>query len=72
MKIKHKNFKIKETDAPLLEKLSAAHRDILELAASNTYEEMAGALAVNLGTMRSRLNRARTALQALREKQGSP
>ena len=59
-----KTFRVMAEDTPLIEKLSRDHQAILK--ASGTYKEIATALHINVGTVRSRLNRARTALEALR------
>jgi DNA-directed RNA polymerase specialized sigma24 family protein len=57
-------FQLQPTDAPLLEKLSKDHRAILE--ATGSYEQIAAALGINMGTVKSRTNRARARLIALR------
>jgi hypothetical protein len=56
---------INEEDAPLIEKLSASHREIL--LAKGNYKEIGHNLNVPIGTVRSRLHRAREALQRLRQ-----
>jgi DNA-directed RNA polymerase specialized sigma24 family protein len=43
--------------------LSPEHHEILTATLDKTYEEVAAALTMPLGTVRSRLNRAREALQ---------
>lgn len=58
------NFKIEESDAPLIEKLQKHHRDVLNHGGS--YEQMAADLGIPEGTARSRLHRARKALIELR------
>jgi RNA polymerase sigma-70 factor (ECF subfamily) len=52
--------------AGLLAKLTAKERDVLLLAAwaELSYDEIAGALRIPVGTVRSRLNRARRRLQS--------
>lgn len=52
-------------DPGLIEKLSQHHRDIL--LATGTYKEIAASLGIPLGTVRSRLNRARKAAEAIQE-----
>lgn len=64
------DFKVLPSDAPHLEKLSADHRAILE--AEGSYEDKAASLNIPLGTVRSRLNRARAKLIALRETEPAP
>ena len=53
-----------QSDDPLLEHLSPPHRQILR--AEGSYEEIAAALGIPVGTVRSRLSRARQALVELR------
>jgi RNA polymerase sigma-70 factor (ECF subfamily) len=50
-----------------MEKLDARHREILTLrnVLNHSYEEIAGALGVNVGTVKSRIARARENLRAL-------
>lgn len=62
---RHKGFTLAETDLPLLEKLSKAHREILTTPGS--YEDVSAALNIPKGTVKSRTNRARSALVKLRE-----
>jgi DNA-directed RNA polymerase specialized sigma24 family protein len=59
-----RNFTLTDADKPLLGKLSAKHREIL--GCTGSYDEIAAALNLNPGTVRSRLNRARNALERLR------
>ena len=54
---------IQTIDPGLIEKLSQHHRDIL--LATGTYKEIAASLGIPLGTVRSRLNRARAALKQM-------
>ena len=58
-------FRLQPGDAELLEQLSEPHRAILLFHGS--YQECSEALNIPLGTVRSRLHRARAALEALRE-----
>lgn len=50
-------------DPGLIEKLSQHHREILQ--APGSYKEIAASLGIPLGTVRSRLNRARAALKQM-------
>jgi DNA-directed RNA polymerase specialized sigma24 family protein len=59
------NFEVTADDLPLLEKLRRRHREIL--LATGTYRELAETLKIPIGTVRSRLNRARAALMKLRD-----
>jgi DNA-directed RNA polymerase specialized sigma24 family protein len=52
-------------DEDLLDQLSPQHREILQ--AEGHYAELAEKLGVAIGTVRSRLHRARAALAKLRE-----
>lgn len=56
-----------DADQPLLEKLSAEFRQVL--TATGNYGEIAMALNLPQGTVKSRLHRARAALKALQEQQ---
>lgn len=58
------NFTLQESDFSLLGKLSQAHKEIL--LTEGTYLEKAAALNIPIGTVRSRLSRARRNLIALR------
>ncbi len=61
------DFKILDTDGPLIERLSPKHQDVLRVAGS--YREIATLLGIaSEGTVKSRLHRARVALVELREK----
>ena len=60
-------FSIEPSDAPLIEKLVEHHRQLI--THDGTYAEMAEEFKIPIGTVRSRLNRARKALIALREAQ---
>ncbi len=61
---RYKGLIVFERDQPLLEGLTPIYREVLRLRGS--YEEMAAALRVPVGTLRSRLHRARSALVKLR------
>jgi DNA-directed RNA polymerase specialized sigma24 family protein len=56
---------VTEEDAPLLLQLAPPHREIL--LAKGNYKEVGLNLRLPLGTVRSRLHRARAALNRLRE-----
>jgi DNA-directed RNA polymerase specialized sigma24 family protein len=58
-------FQILPSDSQLLEQMSKEHRDIL--TATGTYVQIAEALKIPVGTVKSRFNRARSRLIALRE-----
>jgi DNA-directed RNA polymerase specialized sigma24 family protein len=62
-----RGFVVLETDAQLIDELKPNHQNVLRLTGS--YAEMIERLQVPSGTLRSRLNRARTALLKLRQKQ---
>jgi DNA-directed RNA polymerase specialized sigma24 family protein len=57
-------FQIHDTDASLIEQMSKEHRDIL--TTSGSYVEIAAVLNIPIGTVRSRLHRARKNLTELR------
>jgi DNA-directed RNA polymerase specialized sigma24 family protein len=65
-----RGFILFETDEPLFAALQPDHQNVLRLTGS--YAEMVEQLHVPPGTLRSRLNRARAALVALRQKQSGP
>ncbi len=62
-----KGFKLQDSDIPLLPKLTERQREILT-AAGATYADKAESTGFPMGTVRSRLHRARAALTRLREK----
>lgn len=64
---RQKKYIFDAADLGLVDALSAPHREILLLSVDHSYEQIAGKLSLNLGTVRSRLNRARAALIAERE-----
>lgn len=63
-------FRITEADEPLLAKLPARYREILDLSRSARSNTLAGILGIAEGTAKSRLNRARNALLVERGKAG--
>lgn len=63
-----RGFKVVDTDEPLLEHLPAPFKEILVLSKGMTLGAIVIALNVAPGTVKSRLNRARNALLALRIK----
>lgn len=66
------DFKLTDADQPLLELLVKPHRAILLLAhelPDPSYKGIALYLSVPVGTVKSRLSRARHCLMALREQQ---
>ena len=64
---KYFRFQLLPNDDALIVRLPAAQRAALQ--SQGTYEERAAALGVAVGTVRSRLHRARAALEALRQEQ---
>ena len=64
---KYLRFKLEPRDTALLEQLSEPYRAVLLFQGS--YQDCATALNIPIGTVRSRLHRARTALEALRNGQ---
>jgi DNA-directed RNA polymerase specialized sigma24 family protein len=68
-KVKYSGIRLTEADAPLLDKLSPEHRQILLLLTANkSMEEISAAIGGAFGTAKSRLHRARVALVELRTK----
>jgi DNA-directed RNA polymerase specialized sigma24 family protein len=61
---KYFRFQLVAGDMELLEQMPAPFREAL--LASGTYQERAARLGIPVGTLRSRLHRARAALEALR------
>jgi DNA-directed RNA polymerase specialized sigma24 family protein len=61
---RYKGLLLLETDESLLEKLPLIYQEVLR--SKGSYEEMAMVLHVPVGTIRSRLHRARAALVELR------
>lgn len=67
-KARFSGFKLMDSDMLLVDKLSEPHRQVLLLIHANeTISMMAANLSVAEGTIKSRTNRARAALQALRD-----
>jgi len=64
-RIRQRRFILADTDKALVERLPENYRVIL--LESGPYTEIAVRLRIAVGTVKSRLNRARTALLALRE-----
>ena len=58
-------FQTSENDTALIPQLEPAFREILNMRGS--YMEISRALTIPIGTVRSRLHRARASLTALRE-----
>ncbi len=70
MNARFRNFTITQEDAQLLPQLSNEHREIL-VALPRSYAELADFLKLPIGTVRSRLHRARAALARLREQKAA-
>jgi hypothetical protein len=64
---KFSDFKLQPGDSALLPSLSAEQRTVLEC--EGQYKDRAQQLGLPIGTVRSRLHRARAALLRLREEQ---
>ncbi len=64
---KYLRFKLEPRDAELLDQLSEQYRAVLLF--NGSYQECSAALNIPIGTVRSRLHRARAALEALRNGQ---
>jgi DNA-directed RNA polymerase specialized sigma24 family protein len=58
-------FRFQQGDMELIEQLRPEHREVL-LLSEGSYVERAARLNIAVGTLRSRLHRARAALEALR------
>ena len=67
-KAKYLNFAFLSGDSELLSSLSEEQRAVL--TASGPYKERAEKLGLPIGTVRSRLHRARAALERLRSNKG--
>ena len=63
---KYTGMALQPGDEAFLDQLSPRQRDILR--SQGTYHDLAAAFGVAVGTIRSRLHRARAALFALRER----
>jgi DNA-directed RNA polymerase specialized sigma24 family protein len=61
---KYMGFALQPSDEELLEQLSLQQREIL--TSKGTYNDLAATFGVAVGTIRSRLHRARASLAALR------
>lgn len=61
----NRTFKMLPGDEARIDKLQPSFQEILR--ATGTYQEIATKLGVALGTVRSRLNRARAALMLVRD-----
>lgn len=61
---KYAHFHITDDDAPLIARLSKEHRDVLGTVGS--YKDIATALSLEVGTVKSRIHRARASLVGLR------
>lgn len=66
-KPRHRNFRMTQDDAPFVAQLKPSYRQILAFNGLGYQAAMTG-LDLKQGTVKSRLHRARTALQELREK----
>jgi len=62
---KYMNFKLRSEDKALLEFLPERQRELL--TAEGSYQEIASRFGLPIGTVRSRLHRARAALEKLRQ-----
>lgn len=60
------HFQITDDDLPLIERLQANYKEILLLSRTEKTSTLAATLGIAPGTAKSRLNRARHALVALR------
>jgi DNA-directed RNA polymerase specialized sigma24 family protein len=65
MLFKFARFQILETDAPLINHLTAEHRALIER--KSDYKGVAAELGLPVGTVKSRIHRARASLVKLRE-----
>jgi DNA-directed RNA polymerase specialized sigma24 family protein len=65
---KYMNFKLRSEDKALLELLPERQRELL--TAEGSYLEIASRFGLPIGTVRSRLHRARAALEKLRHDGG--
>lgn len=61
------HFKINDTDAPLIEQLPKLSRELLLGAADHqTYRQLAATYSIPIGTVRSRISRAKDKLVMMR------
>jgi DNA-directed RNA polymerase specialized sigma24 family protein len=63
-----RNLTITESDVPLIEKLPADQQDALRIG-DHPYKVYADILGIKIGTLKSRVNRARNALEKMRADQ---
>jgi DNA-directed RNA polymerase specialized sigma24 family protein len=61
------DFKVTDADAPLIDRMKPEHREVLR--ATGKYEEIAANLRLSVGTVKSRINRARHRLVRMRAEQ---
>ena len=64
-----RNFKVIDADAPLIDRLKPQYQAVLR--ATGRYTDRAAQLQIPVGTVRSRLHRARAALTKLRARQAA-
>lgn len=67
-------LELSESDAPLLAQLPTPYQEMLRMAAAHNSScaSIARTMGLNIGTVKSRLHRAKTALIALRPKLVQP
>lgn len=63
--MRDRKYHLSASDFSLVERLRKKHRDIL--LAEGSYQEIADDLGLPIGTVRSRLNRARSSLAKLKQ-----
>lgn len=62
---KHSGFQVKDSDDPLIARLKPNYQEAVRF--QGTDQELADLIKAPIGTAKSRRNRARTALQMLRD-----